>query len=67
MTTSVKVTIQGNKACEVSIDGNDPETLEPGDTTTKEIHGEQSVCVCEVEDSSTNGGGGPPEENEPGP
>lgn len=51
MTTTVKVLIEGNKACEVKVEGNEgdsPVTVKPGQFTTKQIHGEQRVSVVEV-------------------
>lgn len=51
MTTTVKILIEGNKACEVKVEGNAgdaPVTVKPGSFTTKQIHGEQRVSVVEV-------------------
>lgn len=58
MTTTVKVLIEGNKACEVKVIGADgpdgkwqdpaPVTVKPGEFATKLIHGDQSVSVKEV-------------------
>lgn len=54
MTTTVKILIEGNKACEVSIqdtDGatpRDPSIVKPGSFVTKGIHGEQTVRVVET-------------------
>lgn len=51
MTTTVKILIEGNKACEVKVEGNEhdpPATVKPGSFTTKTIHGEQRVSVVEV-------------------
>lgn len=52
MTTTVKVLIEGNKACEVKVEGqgssDTPVTIKPGSFTTKFISGEQRVSVVEV-------------------
>lgn len=52
MTTTVKVLIEGNKACEVRVAGMEspdtPTIVKPGQFTTKHIHGEQRVSVVEV-------------------
>lgn len=53
MTTTVKILIEGNKACEVKVesDGAEPgqiSTVKPGQFTTKLIHGDQRVSVVEV-------------------
>ena len=54
MTTTVKVLIEGNKACEVYRSNgpnqrpDDPVTIKPGQFTTLHIHGEQSVVVKET-------------------
>ena len=53
MTTTVKVLIEGNKACEVKIEepGKEPRapvTVKPGQFTTMLISGEQRVSVVEV-------------------
>lgn len=52
MTTTVKVLIEGNKACEVKVEGqgssDTPTTVKPGSFTTKAIHGDQRVSVVEV-------------------
>lgn len=52
MTTTVKVLIEGNKACEVKTIGptevGEATTVKPGTFTTKLIHGEQYVSVKEV-------------------
>jgi len=58
MTTTVRVLIEGNKACEVKVveaDGNDsklhpPRRVMPGTFTTVYIHSEQKVSVVEVGD-----------------
>lgn len=53
MTTTVKILIEGNKACEVKVEGNEgdqPVTVQPNNYTTKQIHGEQRVTVVEVGD-----------------
>ena len=54
MTTTVKVLIEGNKACEVYV-SNGPEvppdaptTVKPGEFTSKLIHGDRYVVVKEV-------------------
>lgn len=53
MTTTVKVLIEGNKACEVKVEGNEasfpPKTVQPGQFHTVYIHGEQRVSVVVVE------------------
>lgn len=52
MTTTVKILIEGNKACEVKVEGqgtsDTPVTIKPGQFTTKLIHGEQYVSVKET-------------------
>jgi hypothetical protein len=54
MTTTVKILIEGNKACEVYVsNGPDsppdaPITVKPGTFTTKLIHGDKYVVVKEV-------------------
>ena len=52
MTTTVKILIEGNKACEVKVEGqgasDTPTTVKPGNFTTKLIHGDQRVSVVEV-------------------
>lgn len=52
MTTTVKVLIEGNKACEVKVEGqgssDTPSTVKPGSFVTKSIHGDQRVSVVEV-------------------
>lgn len=52
MTTTVRVLIEGNKACEVKVEGqgtsDTPTTVKPGSFTLKNIHGEQFVSVKEV-------------------
>lgn len=53
MTTTVKVLIEGNKACEVKVEGPTGEpgqvsTVKPGSFATKLISGEQRVSVVEV-------------------
>ena len=52
MTTTVKVLIEGNKACEVKVDGNETgyptKTVKPGQFHTVCISGEQSVSVKET-------------------
>ena len=58
MTTTVRVLIEGNKACEVRVEGDGsesntghvPEIIKPGTFTTKLIHGEQYVTVKETGD-----------------
>lgn len=56
MTTTVKILIEGNKACEVGIvDAPDapmrePVVVKPGSFVTKLISGEQSVRVKETGD-----------------
>ena len=55
MTTTVKVLIEGNKACEVKViqaDCTDDQvsTVQPWTFTTKLIHGEQQVTVKETGD-----------------
>jgi len=55
MTTTVKVLIEGNKACEVKVShaectDDQVSTVQPGSFTTKLIHGEQYVSVKEVGD-----------------
>ena len=56
MTTTVKVLIEGNKACEVYVsngDGKEPEqpkTVQPGSFATMGIHGEKYVVVKEIGD-----------------
>lgn len=54
MTTTVKVLIEGNKACEVKVEGDtsprEPVVVKPGQFTTMYIHGEQSVSVKETGD-----------------
>lgn len=52
MTTTVKILIEGNKACEVKVEGqgssDTPATVKPGSFATKQIHGDQRVSVVEV-------------------
>lgn len=54
MTTTVKVLIEGNKACKVFVvdapdaPGRNESTVQPGQFTTKLIHGEQTVRVVET-------------------
>ena len=54
MTTTVKVLIEGNKACEVYVSNepdappDSPTTVMPGTFTTKLIHGDKFVVVKEV-------------------
>ena len=50
VTTTVKVLIEGNKACEVKIEGAgmEPRIVKPGQFTTVLISGEQRVSVVEV-------------------
>ena len=52
MTTTVKILIEGNKACEVKVEGqgstDTPTTVKPGTFTTKLIHGDLQVTVKEV-------------------
>jgi hypothetical protein len=59
MTTTVKVLIEGNKACQVKVvqytsDGREkispdlPKTVKPGSFATVQIHGEQWVEVVET-------------------
>lgn len=53
MTTTVRILIEGNKACEVSVvsEGAAPvqvSTVTPGQFTTKLISGPQRVSVVEV-------------------
>lgn len=56
MTTTVRVLIEGNKACEVKVveaDGSDskhypPRDVRPGGFTYVCIHGDQSVAVREI-------------------
>ncbi len=58
MTTTVKVLIEGNKACNVKVTGPvDPEssqakgvTVKPGSFTTMLIHGDQVLAVQETGD-----------------
>lgn len=57
MTTTVKVLIEGNKACEVKVTGqgtsDTPTIVKPGSFTTKGIHGDQVVEVKETGDFLT--------------
>ena len=61
MTTTVKVLIEGNKACNVKVIGPiDPAssqaigvTVKPGSFTTMNIHGDQVVAVQETGDFLT--------------
>lgn len=54
MTTSVKILIEGNKACLVKVipdgDGPTPPSIEvrPGCFTTVYIHGQQRVSIIEI-------------------
>jgi hypothetical protein len=54
MTTTVRVLIEGNKECEVTVQDmvgappRDPVKVMPGSFTVKTIHGEQSVLVKEI-------------------
>ena len=54
MTTTVRVMIEGNKACEVYVsNGSDrqpdaPKTVKPGEFTSLLIHGEKYVVVKEI-------------------
>jgi hypothetical protein len=53
MTTTVKVLIEGNKACEVYVSNGSgaqpdvPSTVQPGTFVTKLIHGDKYVVVKE--------------------
>lgn len=57
MTTTVKILIEGNKACEVKVEGqgksDTPVVVKPGSFTTKLIHGDQRVSVVETGDFLT--------------
>ena len=56
MTTTVRILIEGNKACEVKVieaDGAEsksylPRVVPPGTFTTVGIHGEQTISVKET-------------------
>ena len=53
MTTTVKILIEGNKACEVKVESEGAEpgqvsTVKPGEFATKLISGTQRVSVAEV-------------------
>lgn len=56
MTTTVRVLIDGNKACNVKVIGPiEPEnpnalgvTIKPGQVATMQIHGDQAVAVQET-------------------
>ena len=52
MTTTVKVLIEGNKACEVKVTGQGADeatvVVKPGQFVTKYIYGEQQLIVMEV-------------------
>lgn len=54
MTTTVKVLIEGNKACEVyvwneaNVPPDEPTIVMPGAFTTKLIHGDKEVRVREI-------------------
>lgn len=54
MTTTVRVLIEGNKACEVNVEGpqqaQQPTTVLPGHFVVKTIHGEQVLTVKETGD-----------------
>ena len=55
MTTTVRILIEGNKACEVYVSEPEgqpqlPDTVKPGEFATKYIHGEQKLVVKEVGD-----------------
>jgi hypothetical protein len=53
VTTTVRILIEGNKACEVKVEGNPGDTptiVKPGSFTLKNIHGEQTVSVKETGD-----------------
>jgi len=63
MTTTVRVLIEGNKACAVQVkdreilqlfpDGSSAKITKPGEFVTVQIHGEQSVIVKETGDFLT--------------
>jgi hypothetical protein len=54
MTTTVRVLIEGNKACEVKVEGpfqgadSTPVVMKPGTVVMKYISGEQQLTVKEV-------------------
>lgn len=51
MTTTVRVMVSGNKACEVAVKGSlsdTPTVIKPGQFVDKLVHGELELTVKEV-------------------
>lgn len=61
MTTTVVIAVQGNQPVEVKTSDGQAQLLQPGQWTTRYVHGDGVLSVCEKPAQET-----PPTEAQPG-